>query len=70
MLALIFRKKNLAVLALALVGLGSFASCATEKPPPRLVNDPNDHPESAIPWNKQEQWEMGQGIPSALGENR
>jgi len=44
-------------------------SCASEKPP-ALVGDPNDHPESTIPWNRQEKWEVGAGIPSQLGEGR
>jgi len=33
------------------------ASCATQKEAPRLVDDPDDHHESTIPWNKQEPWE-------------
>ena len=45
------------------------AACAT-KDPPRLVNDPDNRPESSLPWNKQEKWEVGGGIPGALGESR
>jgi len=48
--------------------LSSFVSCATEKEAPRLVSDPDDRPESSIPWNRQEKWEIGGGIPSELGE--
>jgi len=33
------------------------ASCATQKEAPRLVDDPDDHHEGTIPWNKQEPWE-------------
>jgi hypothetical protein len=36
-----------------------FASCASQKESVRLVNDPDDHHESMIPWNKQESWETG-----------
>ncbi len=46
------------------------ASCATQKEPPSLVSDPQSKPESSLPWNKQEQWEVGGGIPNALGESR
>lgn len=35
-------------------------SCATQKAPPRLVDDPDAKQESNIPWNKQEKWEQGQ----------
>jgi hypothetical protein len=37
----------------------TMASCATQKETPRLVNDPDDHHDSSIPWNKQEPWETG-----------
>ena len=47
------RLVKLAVLASA---SACFASCAT-KPEPQLVSDPSARPESALPWNKQEQWE-------------
>jgi hypothetical protein len=33
-------------------------SCATQKDPPRLVSDPDDHGDSAIPSNRQEKWEI------------
>jgi hypothetical protein len=33
-------------------------SCATQ-PDTRVVSDPDDHHDSSIPWNKQEQWETG-----------
>lgn len=70
MLALIFKKKNFAMLALALFALGSFASCATEKPPPRLVDDPNDRHESVLPWNQQEKWEQSANLPEVLSEQQ
>lgn len=42
---------------LLLAGCALFAGCATEKPPPALVNDPDAKHESSLPWNKQEKWE-------------
>ena len=52
----------LAVLAVA---------CATQKEPPRLVSDPEGKPESTLPWNQQEKWELGGGVlGSAIGESR
>ena len=39
----------------------AIASCASTKEPVRLVNDPDDHGDSAIPWNKQEKWETAGG---------
>jgi outer membrane biogenesis lipoprotein LolB len=43
---------------LLLVGCALFLSaCATEKPAPALVSDPDAKRESQLPWNKQEKWE-------------
>jgi hypothetical protein len=39
----------------------TFASCASTKEPPRLVADPDDRGDSAIPWNRQEKWETAGG---------
>jgi hypothetical protein len=36
-----------------------FVSCASERQQVRLVNDPDDHGDSTMPWNKQEKWETG-----------
>jgi hypothetical protein len=36
----------------------TMTSCATHHDT-ALVNDPDDHHDSAIPWNKQEKWETG-----------
>ena len=64
------RKKFVSRLFL-LSSVAVFASaCASQKEPPRLVNDPTAKPESSLPWNKQEKWEVGGGIPGALGESR
>ena len=34
-------------------------SCASQKDNVVLVNDPDNKPEGAMPWNKQEKWETG-----------
>jgi len=47
-------KRILRVLLAAL--LATLVSCASQKDA-RLVNDPDQKSESAIPWNKQEKWE-------------
>jgi hypothetical protein len=46
------------------------SACATQKEPPRLVSDPDSKPESTLPWNKQEKWEVAGGMASQLGESR
>ena len=46
------------------------AACATQKDPPRLVADPEGKPESTLPWNKQEKWEVGAGMLGQIGESR
>ncbi len=67
--AIIRDRTKFAVWVLLLCSIVLMVSCASEKPP-ALVGDPNDHPESTIPWNRQEKWEVGAGIPSQLGEGR
>jgi hypothetical protein len=37
----------------------ALTSCATQKNT-ALVQDPDDHHDSAMPWNKQEPWEKGE----------
>jgi len=59
MLALIPELRKKITSALLLVTAAMLASCATQKDPPRLVDDPDDHHESTMPWNKQEKWETG-----------
>jgi len=44
----------------------TLASCATQRDPPRLVSDPDERRESAIPWNQQEKWEIAPEV-SSLG---
>lgn len=43
-------------------------SCATQKET-ALVKDPNDRPDSMIPWNKQENWET-QGQFAGMTDRR
>jgi hypothetical protein len=42
-------------------------SCATQKQPAHLVNDPDATQDSTTPWNKQEQWEAGAAMGPAIG---
>lgn len=70
MLALVRKRKKFAARFFFLCALSTFAACATQKEPPALVSDLNGKPESTLPWNKQEKWELGGGIPSQLGESR
>ncbi len=67
MLALIPKLRKNITSALLFATTITFVSCATQKDPPRLVSDPDDHRESAIPWNKQEKWELGGQGAAALG---
>jgi hypothetical protein len=48
-------KRTISILLL-MAGCLAFVGCATEKHV-ALVNDPDAHGESQIPWNKQEKWE-------------
>jgi len=70
MLALVCKRPKFLFRLLLLASLTVLGACATQKEPPRLVNDPDSKPESSLPWNKQEKWEIGGGIPSSLGESR
>jgi hypothetical protein len=51
-----FRRKVLAALFCAVAI--TFASCASQKDSVRLVDDPDDHGGSALPWSRQEKWEV------------
>src|SRR5438876_7766937 len=46
-------KRTISVLLLVTACV-AFVGCATEKPKPALVDDPDAKKESQIPWNKQE----------------
>jgi len=66
MLAVIPKLRKNITSALLFATTITFVSCATQKDPPRLVSDPDDHRESAIPWNKQEKWETASPITSSM----
>jgi hypothetical protein len=51
-------KRSIA-LGLLLASATVLVSCASQKEQMRLVDDPDDHHDSTIPWNKQEKWETG-----------
>jgi hypothetical protein len=52
---------------LLMVATISLISCASEKQPMSVVKDSETQKESAIPWNKQEKWEVGSDMSSAFG---
>jgi len=47
----------------------TLAGCATQDTP-RLVDDPDDHRDSALPWNKQEKWETPGGQLAGMTDER
>jgi len=51
-----YRGKILATLFCAVAI--AFASCASQKDSVRLVDDPDDRGGSALPWGRQEKWEV------------
>jgi hypothetical protein len=53
---------------LLIAAIISLISCASEKQPVSVVQDSDTQKESAIPWNKQEKWEIGANM-SQLGPN-
>ena len=59
-----FRRKILA--GLFCVVAITLASCASQRDSVRLVDDPDDRGGSALPWSKQEKWEIAPDA-NALG---
>jgi hypothetical protein len=59
MLAQILKFRTIVVPVLLCAFAIALTSCATQKQT-ALVNDPDDHGGSSIPWNKQESWEKGE----------
>lgn len=57
--AVIFDLIQKLALALLLASSALIVSCASDKSQARLVDDPEDHGASTMPWNKQEKWETG-----------
>ena len=59
MLGQVLKLRTIVVPVLLCAFVVALTSCATQKET-ALVNDPDDHGGSAIPWNKQESWEKGE----------
>jgi len=58
MLAQVLKIRTIVVPVLLCAFVVALTSCASK--PVALVNDPDDHGGSQMPWNKQESWENGQ----------
>ncbi len=58
MLAQVHNLRRIIIPVLLCALVVTMTSCATQKET-ALVNDPDAHHDSAIPWNKQEAWETG-----------
>ncbi len=58
MLAQVLKLRTIVVPVLLCAFVVALTSCATQKNT-ALVQDPDDHHDSAMPWNKQEPWEKG-----------
>jgi hypothetical protein len=58
MLAQALKLRTIVVPVLLCAFVIALTSCATQKNA-ALVQDPDDHHDSSIPWNKQEPWEKG-----------
>jgi hypothetical protein len=58
MLAQVLKLRTIVVPVLLCAFAVALTSCATQKNT-ALVQDPDDHHDSAMPWNKQEPWEKG-----------
>ncbi len=54
--------------ALLLLLVASFlaSSCATKQETAAIVDDPNARRESSIPWNEQQDWEVGANMPAGM----
>ena len=59
MLAQVLKLRTIVVPVLLCAFVVALTSCASQKET-ALVNDPDDHGGSQMPWNKPEQWENGQ----------
>jgi hypothetical protein len=59
MLAQIRKQERKVAAVLLLAAVSTLVSCASQKENVALVKDPDAKPESAMPWNKQEKWEVG-----------
>jgi hypothetical protein len=62
------RRGRCLTIALLATVIAAFASCATNKPQPALVDDPDSQrASSSIPWNKPQNWEGRENFPSGMG---
>jgi hypothetical protein len=59
MLAAISELRKKIAFVVVVASTVAFVSCASQKQRVGLVDDPEDHGASSIPWNKQEKWETG-----------
>jgi hypothetical protein len=59
MLAQVLKLRTIVVPVLLCAFVVAMTSCASQKQT-ALVNDPDDHGGSQMPWNKPEPWENGQ----------
>jgi hypothetical protein len=59
MLAQVLKLRRIVVPVVLCAFAVALTSCATQKNT-ALVQDPDDHHDSAMPWNKQEPWERGE----------
>jgi hypothetical protein len=58
MLAQVHNLRRIVIPVLLCALVVTMTSCATQKET-ALVQDPDDHHDSTMPWNKQEKWETG-----------
>ena len=58
MLAKVRNLRTIVIPVLLCAFVVAMTSCATQKET-ALVQDPDDHHDSTMPWNKQEKWETG-----------
>jgi hypothetical protein len=58
MLAQVHNLRRIVIPVLLCAFVVTMTSCATHKET-ALVQDPDDHHDSQLPWNKQEKWETG-----------
>jgi hypothetical protein len=68
MLAQVRNLRTIVVPVLLCAFVVAMTSCATQKET-ALVQDPDDHHDSTMPWNKQEKWETG-GQMQAMTDRR
>jgi hypothetical protein len=61
MLAQVLKLRTIVVPVLLCAFAIALTSCATQKNT-ALVQDPDDHHDSLVPWNKPEPWESGQNF--------